>query len=290
MTSVVQWLHVPGMLMKDAGARCIMSANKMVNRREMPPVLRIQNIRVYRGVIPIYTDAAFIAPSAQIWGNVVLGHNSSIMYHTYIRNFHLGKATTIGDNTTIADRTTFMGQIRVGNDCFVGVGCTLDCCEIMNNVYISHGCAIQYGAVIEDGAVLALGTVLPKDARVKANEYWAGHPGKFVCKVDGLIRERTAQITQEYVQLGKGHKKAVDDHMKDGEVLDEAWLKATVAKMEARRQDVAVPVKREIPSIAKRFLTPRVTARLPQFHARVSYPCNRQAPWMTQGPDNGGNA
>ena len=144
--------------------------------------------------------------------------------------------------------------------------------------------------IVEDGAVLALGTVLDKDTRVKSNEYWAGNPGKFVCNVDELIRERTHAIAKEYRDLCGKHAVAMKSHIDNGRVLDEAWLKATIVKMEARRQDVAIPVKRDIPSIAKRFMQPRVHARLPQFHARVSYPHNRQAPWVPNPPDNNGNA
>merc|ERR1719197_1383213 len=277
------------MLIRDAAVRVIQAANNSVSRREMIPVMRHQNVRIYRGIIPLYKDATFIAPNAMVQGNVILGHHACLFYHSYIRNYHLDKVTSVGDNSVVADRTTFMGQIKVGHDCFIGVGCSLDCCEIMNNVYVSHGCSIQLGCVVEDGAVLALGTNLEKDTRVKANEYWAGNPGRFVCNVDEGIRERVDAIAKEYRKLGKEHAAAINAHIKDGLVLDEQWLKNTVAKMESRRQDVAIPVKRDIPSIAKRFIQPRVTARLPQFHARVSYPQNRMAPWKPNPPDNNGN-
>jgi carbonic anhydrase/acetyltransferase-like protein (isoleucine patch superfamily) len=290
MAQLVPFVHIPGMLLRDAAARLIFSANLYISRRELPPVMRHQKVRIYRGLIPLYQDAEFIAPNAQVWGNVILGHHTCLFYHSYIRNFHLDTPTIIGDNTVIADRTSFMGQIKVGHDSFIGVGCSLDMCEVMNNVYVSHGCSIQLGCVVEDGAVLALGTNLEKDTRVKANEYWAGNPGRFVCHVDENIRERVDAIAAEYRKLGHEHAAAIDAHINEGLVLDEAWLKNAVAKMEARRSDVAIPVKRDVPSIAKRFIQPRVTARLPQFHAKVSYPQNRMAPWKPNPPDNNGNA
>ncbi len=284
------FVHIPAMLMKDAAARLIMGANKYVNRRELVPVMRHQNIRVYRGVVPLHSDALFIAPSAMVQGNVMLGHGVCIFYHTNIRNYNTDKPTIVGDNVVLAENTTLMGQVKIGAGCFIGVNCSFDCCEVMNNAYIAHGCCVQLGCVIEDGAVLALGTNLPKDTRVKANEYWAGNPGKFVCNVDEAIRDKVQGIAHEYLELGQKHRHAIDEHLNDSVTLDEDWLKRTVAKMEARRSDVAVPVTREIPSIAKRFIQPRVTARLPQFHVRISYPQCRQAPWMVIPADNNGNA
>lgn len=288
--ATLPFLHIPGMLTRDLASRCMQAANDMISRREMVPVMKHQTVKMYRGVIPVYQDAAFMAPNSMIWGNVVLGHNASIFYHVYIRNYHLGVATVVGDNATIADNTTLMGQVQIGNNTFVGCNCSLDMCEVMNNAYISHGCTIAGGTVVEDGAVVALGTVLEKDTRVKANEYWAGNPGKFVCKVDDVIRERVQAIAAEYRELGQKHAHAIDDHVKSGLTLDEAWFKSVVAKMEARRQEVTIPVKRDVPAIAKQFMQPRVNARLPQMHARVAYPNMRQAPWLPKMADDSGNA
>jgi carbonic anhydrase/acetyltransferase-like protein (isoleucine patch superfamily) len=290
MTTIGPLPAYVGYLMKDFGTRMVIQAHKFQSRRLLKPAMRHQNIRVYRHIIPTTSEAAFVAPSAMVQGNVTLGHGASVFYHSYIRNFHGAVPTTVGDHTTVADRVTFVGQIKVGHDCFVGVGASLDCCEVMDNVFIGHGACIQLGCVLEDGCIIGHGAVLPQDTRVKANEYWAGNPATLQGMVDEKMRARVQEVVKTYGALGGRHKHAVEEHYKEGLVTDADWLKTCCDMIEKRRDELAFPQNRELPSEALRFLQPRVSARLPQMHVRMSYPVNRIAPWMMKSPDINGNA
>jgi carbonic anhydrase/acetyltransferase-like protein (isoleucine patch superfamily) len=283
-------LHYPVCMIKDATQRAILQVHMLVHKRNIYPVLRHQNVRVYKTRRPIVEDAAFISPSASIVGNVVFGHDASAMYHTCIRNYHTEVPTKIGDGTSLLDNVSFMGQVSVGNNCVVGVGSTLDSCTVHENVILGSHVNIALACVIEQGAIIATGSTVPKDTRVPANELWAGNPA---VKIGDVTEEQRAQantLVKKHIKLAKEHRIAIAAHYAESEKYDVQWLIDMCHKMDAQHQSVTFPEDIPLPVEAKRFLTPRVHVRIPQMHARVSYPVNRIAPHMLRMPDWTGNA
>ncbi|KAG5498507.1 hypothetical protein JKF63_02793 [Porcisia hertigi] len=288
-TSVPGFFPYFGYMLKDVGSRLSIISHYMQTKRHPYPVMRHQNIRAYRGMLPWTQDAGFIAPSAFVVGNVVLGHETTIFYHSVLRNYHTKSPTILGDHTVVMDRATLMGQIRVGHNTYIGVGATLDCCEVHDNVYIGPGASIALGAVIENNAIVAAGSAVPKDARVYAGELWAGNPAQKVADVDPAQSIEVQHMVHDQVQVGKAHYEAIHDHVEHTKELDVKWLKEAVAMMEAQQRQMSVKIPMEIPLEARRFLQPRVHMRRPEMHMRMSYPVNRTAPWMPKSGDQTAN-
>lgn len=289
-TTVPGFISYFGYLAKDVGARLAIMAHYVRDRRHMYPVVRHQNVRAYRSMLPWTQDSCFIAPSAYVVGNVALGHDTVIMYHSVIRNYHTRTATTLGDHTVVMDRVTIMGQVRVGNNVFIGQGASLDCCEIHDNVFIGHGATVALGAVIENNAILAPGSVVGKDQRVYAGELWAGVPAAKVAEVTPEQMSELEHMIHDQIEVGQAHAKAIHDHIEATQELDVDYLKEAVALMERQQTQVSVKLPVDIPLEAKRFLQPRVHMRRPEMHMRVSYPVNRSAPWMPKMADQTANA
>ncbi|ESL11157.1 hypothetical protein TRSC58_01102 [Trypanosoma rangeli SC58] len=279
-----------GFMMKDVGARLAIMAHYLQTSRHMYPVMRHQNVRAYRGMLPWTQDCAFIAPSAFVSGNVVLGHDTCIFYHVVIRNYHVREETVLGDHTVVMDRASFLGQVRVGNGVYVGVGTTLDCCSIGDGVYLGPGVSVALGAVVENGAIVAAGSHVPKDTRIHAWELWAGNPAQKIAEVSQEQASEVAHIVHEQVEVAKEHVRAIHDHMHHTEELGVEWLRTAIAEMEKQQQQVTLKVPVDIPLEAKRFLEPRVHMRRPEMHMRMSYPVNRVAPWMPKVSDQTANA
>jgi len=291
MASIVPTaLSTVGLLIKDVGGRIALAGHWLSTHRHPYPVIRHQNVRVYRSMMPWVQDAGFIAPNALVMGNVVLGHDTVIFYHAVIRNFHTKNATRIGDHSAIMDRVSFLGQVEVGSNVYVGPGATLDCCYVHNNAYIGAGACIALGAIVEDGAIVAAGSVVNKDVRIPAGELWAGVPAE---KISDVTSEQAAEIQHQVhhqVEVAKAHGQAIHDHVHETEELSREWLQKTIELMEAQQQAVKVHTSVEIPVEAKRFLEPRVYQRRPEMHMRMSYPVNRMAPWMGKFADQCANA
>eukprot|EP00759_Apiculatamorpha_spiralis_P007544 PhF_6_TR1470/c0_g1_i2/m.2649 len=260
-------------------------------KRRMYPLPRHMNVQVYRKLVPDVKNAAFIAPNAHVLGNVMMGTDSAVMYHTCVRGMSVMNPTRIGDNSIIGDRVTLMGYPFIGMSSFIDTGCTLDTCQVGNNVYIGPGCAIQIGAVIEDGVILAPGSVVEKDVHVKARELWAGNPAHCVGEVTPQQAEEAEQMIINAGELAKAHAEAIRLHYAElPEVLDYEWLMKKCQQLEQTQKEVVDQQRRDIPIEGQRFLQPRVAYRMPAYGLRSSSPTARMAPWIRKSPDWDGNA
>ncbi|CCD16907.1 unnamed protein product [Trypanosoma congolense IL3000] len=289
-TTLYGFLPYLGFMLKDVGARLAIMSHYLRTKRHMYPVTRHQNVRAYRGMLPWTQDSAFIAPSAFVCGNVSLGHETCVFYHTVIRNYHTINETVIGDHTVVMDRASFLGQVRVGGGVYIGPGCTLDCCSVGDGVYIGAGASIALGAVIENNAIIAAGSSVPKDAHVYAFELWAGNPAQKVEDVTLEQAQEVAHVVHKQIAVGKAHAHAIHEHEHQTAELDAEWLRHVLEAMEKQQQQVALKLPVDIPLEAKRFLAPRVHMRRPEMHMRMSYPVNRIAPWMPKVADQTANA
>lgn len=279
-----------GFMLKDVGARLAIMAHYLKTKRHMYPVMRHQNIRAYRGMLPWTQDCSFVAPSAFVTGNVVLGHGACVFYHAVIRNYHVHEETSIGDHSVVMDRVSLIGQVRIGQGTYIGAGSTLDCCTVGDGAYVGPGASLALGAVVENGAILAAGSHVPKDARVHAWELWAGNPAQKIGEVSEEQAKEVARIVHEQADAARAHVQAIHDHLHQTEELDAEWLQGAIAAMEKQQRQVAVKIPVDIPLEAKRFLEPRVHMRRPEMHMRMSYPVNRIAPWMPKAADQTANA
>lgn len=289
-TVVSGFLPYIGFMIKDVASRLVILSHNSRITTDMYPMMRHQAVRAYRGMLPWTQDAAFIAPSAHICGNVGLGHDTCVYYHTVIRNYSVKVPTVIGDETVLMDRVSLMGQVRVGGRSYIGIGATLDCCHISDEAYVGPGASVALGATVERHAFVAAGAAVRKDARVNSGELWAGNPAQ---KVGEVTPEQVAQlgrIIQDAIDAAKAHKGAIEEHVKRSKNLNEEWLSEMVQLMEKQQNQVALKVPVEIPLEARRFLQPRVHMRRIEVHANQIYPVNRIAPWMPRIPDQTGNS
>ncbi|KAH9584198.1 Hexapeptide repeat [Trypanosoma melophagium] len=279
-------------MVKDVGARLAIMGHYLQTSRHMYPVIRHQNIRAYRGILPWTQDCRFIAPSAFVCGNVELGHDVCILYHAVLRQYHVNAdaALVVMDGAVIMDRATLIGTVRVGAGTFIGIGASLDCCTIGDHVLIGHGATIALGASVENGAIVAPGACVAKDGRVCSGEVWAGNPARKVADVDSAYGVRLEEILQRCRESGRAHAAAIHAHLHRTEELDGEWLQQALAEMEKQQQQMILKTPVDIPLEAKRFLEPRVHMRRPEMHMRMSYPVNRVAPWMPKVADQTANA
>lgn len=140
-------------------------------------------IRPFGGKSPRLPDSAFVAETAVIVGDVVLGEESSVWFGTVIRGdvhaIRIGARTnlqdltmvhvtsrthptTIGDEVTVGHRVTLHG-CTVGDRCLVGIGAT-----VLDGAVVGEEAMVGAGALVPPGMVVPPRTlVLGAPARVK---------------------------------------------------------------------------------------------------------------------------
>jgi carbonic anhydrase/acetyltransferase-like protein (isoleucine patch superfamily) len=161
-------------------------------------------IRPFRGVMPRIAGSAYIDPSAQVIGDVVIGERSSIWPNVSIRGdvnyIRIGEETSIQDNSVLhVDYERY--PCIVGRRVTVGHRAVLHGCEIADEALIGIGAIVLNGAKIGPGAIVAAGALVPEGMEVPANMVVMGTPAKIKREVTAEERERFRVNCDHYVEI-----------------------------------------------------------------------------------------
>lgn len=134
---------------------------------------------------PKIHENAFIADSADVMGDVIIGEGSSIWYSAVVRgdieNIRIGKYTNIQDNATVHTETNIPTQL--GDYTVVGHNAIIHGCTVGNNCLIGMGAIVLNGAVIGDNSIVAAGSLITEGKVIPPNSLVMGTPGKVVRQV-----------------------------------------------------------------------------------------------------------
>ncbi len=135
---------------------------------------------VYKNIRPKIHESVFIAPTAQIIGNVRIGQGSSVWFQTVIRG-DLDKIS-IGERTNIQDLCTCHADenipLKIKNGVTIGHNCVIHGCTIEENCLIGMGAIVMNQAVIGRGSVVAAGTLILEKTIIPPYSLVTGSPGK----------------------------------------------------------------------------------------------------------------
>nr|WP_320045588.1 gamma carbonic anhydrase family protein [uncultured Desulfobacter sp.] len=134
----------------------------------------------FKNIRPEIHDSVFVAPTAQIMGDVHIAKDASVWFQTVIR----GDTATIsiGERTNIQDLSMCHADegvpLTVGNSVTVGHQCCLHGCTIEDDCLIGMGATVMNHAVIGKGSVVAAGAVVLEKTIVPPYSLVVGSPGK----------------------------------------------------------------------------------------------------------------
>lgn len=140
------------------------------------------NILPYNNIIPKIAKDAFVAPSANIIGDVEIGSKVGVWFGVVIRGDVA--EIKIGDRTNIQDGT-IIHVTRNGHPTIIGKGVTighqalLHACKLENNSFVGMSATVMDDVIIESGAMVAAGALVTPGKVVKAGQIWAGSPAKY---------------------------------------------------------------------------------------------------------------
>jgi carbonic anhydrase/acetyltransferase-like protein (isoleucine patch superfamily) len=162
---------------------------------------------------PNGAEAAFIAGSASVVGDVVLGRDASIWYGAVIRGdlkgIRVGERSNIQDGA-ILHVTRELG-VDVGEDVTVGHGAILHGCIVERECLIGMGAIILDGARVGEGSIVAAGSLVPEGRTVPPGRLVMGTPAKVVREVRFEERQKIRDMAQAYVELARVHKEQANN-------------------------------------------------------------------------------
>ena len=154
--------------------------------------------------MPRIAHSAYIDPSAQIIGDVVIGERSSVWPNVAIRGdvnyIRIGDETSIQDNSVLhVDHDVY--PCLVGNRVTVGHRVVLHGCTVEDGALIGIGAVILNGARIGAGAVVAAGALVPEGMEIPPNTLAMGMPARVRRDVTPEEKERFRKNCDNYVKI-----------------------------------------------------------------------------------------
>lgn len=159
----------------------------------------------YRGKWPKIHETAFVAPSADIIGDVEVGAHTTIWFQCVVRGdvnlIRIGNRTNVQDHSTL-HVTRSKSPLHIGNEVTIGHRVLLHGCRINDRVLVGMGSIILDDAEIGEESMIGAGSLVTKKMIIPPRSLVLGSPAKVVRP---LKAEEIAFL-----------KKSADNHVNDG--------------------------------------------------------------------------
>ncbi len=135
----------------------------------------------HHGHWPRIHETVFLAPTADIIGDVEIGSHSSVWFQVVIRgdvhSIRIGSRTNIQDQTVL-HVTRRKSPLKIGDEVTVGHRATIHGCTIGNRVLVGMGAILLDDAVIGDNCIIAAGALVTQKMVVPPGSMVMGAPAR----------------------------------------------------------------------------------------------------------------
>ena len=137
-------------------------------------------------------ESVFLAPQVQLYGEIQIGHGSSLWPNAVIRaeaqQVEIGRYTNIQDFVMI--HVGFDHPTWIGDFCSITHHTTIHGCRIEDHCLIGINAVIMDGAVIGEGSIVAGGAMVTEGSRFPPQSIIAGLPAKKIGQRDSRKTNR----------------------------------------------------------------------------------------------------
>jgi len=132
------------------------------------------------GHTPRIPASAFVAPSADVIGDVEIGENSSVWFQSVLRGdiepIRVGANSNIQDGTIV--HTMVSWPVVVGDWVTVGHRAVLHGCTIEGHCLIGMGAVLLNNVRVGEGSIVAAGALVPEGMVIPPGSLYAGVPAR----------------------------------------------------------------------------------------------------------------
>jgi len=164
----------------------------------------------FQNQMPQLAARVYVAPRAQVIGDVWLDEDSSVWPMVVIRGdmhrIRIGKRTSVQDGSVlhITHASAFNAEgwpLHIGDDVTIGHQACLHGCTLGNRILIGLGSLVLDGAVIEDEVMLGAGSLVPPGKRLQSGWLYMGRPARAVRVLTDQERQFLTYSAANYVRL-----------------------------------------------------------------------------------------
>ncbi len=159
----------------------------------------------FEGKRPVIGKSSYVAESAVVIGDVVIGERCFIAPGAIIRGDY--GSIRIGDGTAVEDNAVI--HARPGETTVIGKRVTIGHGAIVHTPIIENSAVIGMGAIVSDfahvgeWAAIGEGAVVRNRQEVPPESIAVGVPAKIIGKVDGEYKEQWERFKSIYERLAE---------------------------------------------------------------------------------------
>ena len=159
------------------------------------------------GRVPETSGALFVAPTASVMGDVVLGRDSSVFYGAVLRGdinvIRVGEGTNIQDNAVVHLADDFGAHI--GAWCTIGHGAIVHACTVGDECLIGMGATVLDGAVIGARSIVGANSLVAQRFTCPPGSLVYGSPARVVRPLTAQEQGALRGWAEKYVAVAKAH-------------------------------------------------------------------------------------
>ena len=169
-------------------------------------------IKSVRGHEPRMGKDCYLAETATLLGDVVMGDECSVWFNAVVRgdvnSIVMGNRVNVQDGAVI-HCTYQKAATTIGNNVSIGHNALVHGCTVHDNVLIGMGSIVMDNCVIESNSIIAAGAVLLEGTHVESGSVYAGVPAKKVKELSKELFEGEVQrIANNYVMYASWFKES----------------------------------------------------------------------------------
>lgn len=153
-------------------------------------------------------ESAYIADGAVVLGNVTVGKDSSIWFHSTVRadreSIVIGNGSNVQDNAVVHVDKGF--PVHIGDHVTIGHSAVVHGCRIEDNTLVGMGAVILNGAKIGRNCIIGAGALVTQNMIIPDHSLVTGCPGKIMRMVTEEEIRSNLHNAEEYTEESRRYK------------------------------------------------------------------------------------
>ncbi len=167
-------------------------------------------IKKVRGFHPQFGKDCYLAETATVIGDVIMGNQCSVWFNAVVRGdvhfIRIGNKVNIQDGAII--HCTFeTASTTIGNNVSIAHNAIIHGCTIEDNVLVGMGAIIMDNAHVGSNSVIAAGSVVLENTVIEPGSVYGGIPAR---KIKSINQELTShlldRISNNYIKYASWYK------------------------------------------------------------------------------------
>ncbi|QXD15969.1 gamma carbonic anhydrase family protein [Rhodocaloribacter litoris] len=159
-------------------------------------------VRAFLGVTPVYDETNYIAPSAEVIGDVTLGKGASVWFNATVRGdvnwIRIGAASNIQDNAVV-HVTKGVAPTDIGEGVTVGHSAVVHGCTVEDNVLVGMGAVLLDHCVIGRDSIVGARALVTQGTRIPPRSLVLGSPARVVRELTDEEVEQIRTFARNYL-------------------------------------------------------------------------------------------